>query len=38
VKAHNGEELNERVDDIARKLAEGEDVDLYNGRRDDYLV
>ena len=38
VKAHSGEELNERVDDIARGFAEGEDVDLYNGRRDDYLV
>ena len=38
VKAHNGEKYNERVDDIARELADGKDVELFNGREEGYLV
>ena len=38
VKAHNGEKYNERVDDIARNFAEGENVDLFNGREDSYYI
>ncbi len=38
VKAHNGEQFNERVDDIARESAEGKNVELYDGPRAGYLV
>jgi len=38
VKAHNGEELNERVDDIARGFAEGEGIELFNGKKENYLI
>jgi ribonuclease HI len=38
VKAHNGEKFNERVDDIARGFAEGEKVELFNGKEEKYLV
>ncbi len=38
VKAHNGEEFNERVDDIARGFAEGGDVELFNGLKENYLI
>ena len=38
VKAHNGEKFNERVDDIARELAEGKEVKLFTGSEKKYLV
>lgn len=36
IKAHNGHVYNERVDDIARESAEGKDLDLYSGKKEDY--
>ena len=36
IKAHAGHEHNERADDIARGLAEGTDVELFEGKRDQY--
>ena len=38
VRAHVGEPFNERVDDIARELGEGKEVELYEGDRADYAV
>ena len=36
IKAHAGHEHNERADDIARGLAEGEPLELYNGPLSEY--
>ena len=37
IKAHNGHIYNERVDDIARESAEGKEVELFEGKKEDYL-
>ena len=37
VYGHTGEQYNERVDDIARGLAEEKEVSLYAGKSDNYL-
>lgn len=36
IKAHAGHVHNERADDIARGLAEGESIDLFSGAAKDY--
>lgn len=36
IKAHAGHVYNERVDDIARELAGGEEVELFSGDQKDY--
>ncbi len=38
VKAHSGIKYNERVDDIARMLAGGEKIELFEGKRLDYKI
>jgi len=38
IKAHAGHVYNERADDIARGLAEGEDITLFSGSEKDYTV
>ena len=36
IKAHAGHVYNERADDIARGLAEGEEIELFSGLEGDY--
>lgn len=38
VYGHTGEKYNERVDDIARGLAEKKEIELFDGRRQDYQL
>ena len=38
VRGHTGEEYNERVDEIARKMAGRQEVELYDGTRSGYVL